>query len=66
MGLVLFSWLINQPYFKDMSESDVHKVLVEAAMEDDLLPFIYEENVSTYNNEPVEVAPDQFESYMTN
>lgn len=66
MGLVLFSWLINQPYFKDMSESDVHRVLVEAAMEDDLLPFIYEENVSTYNNEPVEVAPDQFESYMTN
>ena len=66
MGFVLFSWLINQPYFKDMSESDVHRVLVEAAMEDDLLPFIYEENVSTYNNEPVEVAPDQFESYMTN
>lgn len=66
MGLVLFSWLINQPYFKDLTDNDVHKVLVEAAMEDDLLPFITEEDFSSLNGEPIDVAPDQFEPFMAN
>jgi len=66
MGLVLFSWLINQPYFKDMSDNDVHKVLVEAAMEDDLLPFIVDEDYMSYGNEPIDVSPDQFDPYLTN
>jgi hypothetical protein len=66
MGLVLFSWLINQPYFKDMSENDVHKVLVEAAMEDDLLPFIVDEGYISYGNEPIDVSPDQFDPFLAN
>ena len=66
MGLVLFSWLINQPYFKDMAENDVHKVLAEAAIEDELIPFITEEDYSSYNGEPIDVSPSEFESYMVN
>ena len=66
MGLVLFSWLINQPYFKDMSDNDVHKVLVEAAMEDDLLPFIVDEDYMSYGNEPIDVSHDQFDPYLAN
>jgi hypothetical protein len=66
MGLVLFSWLINQPYFKDMSENDVHKVLVEAAMEDELLPFIIDEDHMIYGNEPIDVSADQFDPYLAN
>ena len=66
MGLVLFSWLINQPYFKDMSENDVHKVLVEAAMENDLLSFIVDEDYMSYGSEPIDVSPDQFDPFLAN
>jgi hypothetical protein len=66
MALVLFSWLINQPYFKDMTDSDVHKALVDAAMEDDLFPFVTDDEPYRENGEPIEVSSDQFESFMVN
>lgn len=42
MCCVLFGWLANQPYFKDLSETDARNSLVEGSgsmIEEDLLPF---------------------------
>ena len=42
MCLVLFSWLIRQPFFKDLTNSDIRaRYLADnrQMMEDDLLPF---------------------------
>ena len=42
MCLVLFSWLIRQPYFKDLTNSDIRERFLkdkEAMIEADLLPF---------------------------
>ena len=64
MGLVLFSWLINQPYFKDLSDNDVHKTLVEAAVEDQLIPFLTDESIY-YGGEPVTVTAAEFDSFMS-
>jgi hypothetical protein len=41
MTLVLFGWLITQPYFKDLTNSDIRQNLANANMKDvhdDLLP----------------------------
>ena len=41
MTLVLFGWLVTQPYFKDLSNSDVRRNIAEENMQgvhDDLLP----------------------------
>ena len=42
MTLVIFSWLVQQRYFKDLTDLDIRKKLAEEqmkALEDDLLPF---------------------------
>ena len=42
MSLVLFAWLTGQEYFKEMTDIDIRKNLLEAnekAMEEDMLPF---------------------------
>ena len=42
MTLVLFSWLTGQEYFKEMTDIDIRKNLLEAneqALEDEMLPF---------------------------
>jgi hypothetical protein len=42
MCLVLFAWMTNQNYFKDLLETDVRKNLMEERekeLEDDMLPF---------------------------
>ena len=42
MCLVNFAWLVNQKYFKELTDSDVYSQLkkdYEAATEDDVLPF---------------------------
>jgi len=42
MCLVLFSWLIRQPYFKDLTNSDIRERIIkdkENMIEADLLPF---------------------------
>jgi hypothetical protein len=41
MTLVLFGWLITQPYFKDLTNSDIRRNLANETMKDvhdDLLP----------------------------
>ena len=42
MTLVIFSWLVQQRYFKDLTDLDIRKKLAEEqmkALEEDLLPF---------------------------
>jgi len=42
MCLVLFAWLSNQEYFKELTDIDIRKNLFsknEQAIEDDVLPF---------------------------
>ena len=42
MTLVIFSWLVQQRYFKDLTDLDIRKKLADEqmkALEDDLLPF---------------------------
>ena len=42
MTLVIFSWLVQQRYFKDLTDLDIRKRLADEqmrALEDDLLPF---------------------------
>lgn len=63
MGLVLFSWLINQPYFKDLSENDVHRALVDSAMEDQLLPIIQDDD-NYPSNEITTVTSAEFDTFM--
>ena len=41
MTLVLFGWLITQPYFKDLTNSDIRRNLANETLKevhDDLLP----------------------------
>ena len=42
MSLVLFAWLTNQEYFKELTDIDIRKNLYDAninALEEDMLPF---------------------------
>ena len=42
MTLVIFSWLVQQRYFKDLTDLDIRKKLADEqmrALEEDLLPF---------------------------
>ena len=42
MGLVVFAWLIQQQYFKDMTDLDIRKQMYKdqmKSMEEDMLPF---------------------------
>jgi hypothetical protein len=42
MSLLLFAWLTSQPHFKDITDLDLRKQLLEEKMrllEDDILPF---------------------------
>ena len=47
MSLVLFGWLIDQQYFKDVIESDISQSIYEShvkSIEEDLLPFGFIDN----------------------
>ena len=42
MTLVMFAWVVQQQYFKDMTDLDIRKRIYEdqmATLEQDLLPF---------------------------
>ena len=54
MCLVLFSWLTGQEYFKEMTDIDIRKNLLEAnekAIEEEMLPFGFVDNGMTDNDE---------------
>ena len=73
MSLVLFSWLTGQEYFKEMTDIDIRKNLLEAnekAMEDEMLPFGFfqdgivdpDDDMQKYKTDPLLVStPYEYE-----
>ena len=48
MTLVLFAWLTNQQYFKDMTDKDVRKRMFEMkqrSIEEDMLPMFFDDGI---------------------
>lgn len=69
MGLVLFGWMSNQPYFKDMTNNDIRKNLYMENMqriEEDVLPFgfIDDANEPTTQNGIMDLENMSFDSWM--
>ena len=67
MTLVLFGWLITQPYFKDLTNSDIRRNLSQETMKDvheDLLPagFFDDGGAAQSMDTGTSVDPDGFES----
>jgi hypothetical protein len=67
MTLVLFGWLITQPYFKDLTNSDIRRNLAQETMKDvhdDLLPagFFDDGGAAQSMDTGASVDPDGFES----
>ena len=67
MTLVLFGWLITQPYFKDLTNSDIRKNLSQETMKDiheDLLPagFFDDGGAGQSMDTGASVDPEGFES----
>lgn len=63
MCMVLFAWLINQSYFKDLSNSDIRQRLLEG-MEDNFTPFGFIEDGRDDENR---VMTDQeFNNFLLN
>lgn len=67
MTLVLFGWLITQPYFKDLTNSDIRRNLSQETMKDvhdDLLPagFFDDGGTAQSMDTGASVEPDGFES----
>jgi hypothetical protein len=67
MTLVLFGWLITQPYFKDLTNSDIRRNLAQETMKDvhdDLLPagFFDDGGSAQSMDTGASVEPDGFES----
>ena len=54
MCCVLFGWLSNQPYFKDISETDVRNSLIESSgslLDDDMTPFGWQDDGTDDGND---------------
>ena len=54
MCLVLFAWLTNQEYFKEITDIDIRKSLHDAnqhALEEDVLPFGFVDDGQTVTKE---------------
>jgi hypothetical protein len=67
MTLVLFGWLITQPYFKDLTNSDIRRNLAQETMKDvhdDLLPagFFDDGGAAQSMDTGASVDPDGFDS----
>lgn len=60
MGLVLFGWMSNQPFFKDLSNNDIRKNLYMENMrrlEDEVLPFaIIDDNNETSYSDQIQIV----------
>lgn len=69
MGLVLFGWMSNQPYFKELTNSDIRKNLyIEniRRIEDEMLPFpvIDDNNELEYSETIVDLENMSFDRWM--
>lgn len=70
MGLVLFGWMSNQTFFKDLSNNDIRKNLYMENMrrlEDEVLPFaiIDDNNETIYSDQIVDLDNMSFDRWMS-
>jgi hypothetical protein len=65
MCLVLFAWMVNQNYFKDVSNTDIRRRIVEE-VEDDFTPFgIIDDGRESEIGERI-LSADEFERFLLN
>jgi hypothetical protein len=70
MGLVLFGWMSNQPFFKELTNNDIRKNLYMENMrriEDEMLPFpvIDDNNEIQYSETIVDLENMSFDRWMS-
>ena len=69
MCCVLFSWLSDQKYFKDLTDVDIRERLYKdnaRIIEEELLPFgIISDGQEDYNNEPVTLETDDIDGWLS-
>jgi hypothetical protein len=69
MGLVLFGWMSNQNFFKDLTNNDIRKNLYIENMqriEDEMLPFaiIDDNNEEMYSEKIIDLENQSFNHWM--
>ena len=64
MCLVLFAWMVNQNYFKDVSNTDIRKRIVEE-VEDDFTPFGIIDDWREETGERI-LSDSEFERFLLN
>jgi hypothetical protein len=64
MCLVLFAWMVNQNYFKDVSNTDIRKRIVEE-VEDDFTPFGIIDDGREETGERI-LSDSEFEKFLLN
>ena len=69
MGLVLFGWMSNQNFFKDLTNNDIRKNLYMENMqriEDEMLPFaiIDDNNDEMYSEKIIDLENQSFDHWM--
>lgn len=67
MCCVLFAWLVQQPYFKDWTDTNVRERLVSEnfqLIDEDLLPMISSAEEYEYSDEVRELSHSEFERFL--
>jgi len=67
MCCVLFAWLVQQPYFKDWTDTNVRERLVSEnfqLIDEDLLPMISSAEEYDYSDEVRELSYSEFERFL--
>ena len=68
MCCVLFSWLVQQPYFKDWTDTNVRERLIREnfnLIDEEILPFMGEDHMDTlYTNEITTISNREFERFL--
>jgi hypothetical protein len=68
MCLVIFSWMVNQNYFKDLTNLDVRRAMLEEnerQLEDQLTPFGLIDDGSDLHEEPTRMlSNDEFDNFL--
>lgn len=67
MCCVIFGWLVQQPYFKDWTDTNVRERLVRENLQlidEDLLPMLSNEEEFINNNEIIEISDRAFQRFL--
>ena len=67
MCCVIFGWLVQQPYFKDWTDTNVRERLVKENLQlidEDLLPMLSNEEEFINNNEIIEISDRAFQRFL--